>query len=56
MVTGMRSSARGKDRQREGNTGDSSDVYKLFNITPIRFTERALSYLQKTRLPARHRA
>ena len=46
----------------EGNTGDSSDVYKLFDIDPIHFTEAALSYLQGTgarpnepsQTPARH--
>ena len=35
----------------EGNTGDSSDVYKLFDIDPIRFTEAALSYLREPALP-----
>lgn len=32
----------------EGNTGDSSDVYTLFDITPTRFDEAALDYLQQT--------
>jgi uncharacterized protein YbjT (DUF2867 family) len=36
----------------EGNTGDSSAVYKRFDVDPIRFTEAALSYLQGSRTAA----
>jgi uncharacterized protein YbjT (DUF2867 family) len=35
----------------EGNTGDSADVYNLFDIDPIRFTERTITYLQKPGIP-----
>jgi uncharacterized protein YbjT (DUF2867 family) len=33
----------------EGNTGDSSELYKQFDIDPIRFTEASLSYLHGSR-------
>jgi hypothetical protein len=36
----------------EGNTGDSTEVYKLFDINPVRFDEEALDYLRQNR-PAR---
>jgi uncharacterized protein YbjT (DUF2867 family) len=32
----------------EGNRGDSAEVYKLFNIDPLRFDEEALDYLRET--------
>ena len=33
----------------EGNTGDSAEVYTLFDIDPIRFDVKALGYLRQTR-------